>query len=203
MRFIWSFLCEKFRLWVLGVVNSEGPHWEELRQFTLRQLRDFRYRKNTIQESILTEVNEFIELVVDAKGEPSKGRLLLAVVNALWFIVTGIRHTQDDPELIAFTKKPTRMQSKQNSQRMQKGNSSTSLFSVRRMSKEAAESGGVLVFLPWVAKWFRTLSGYNRLRKHTEEFAKAFQKPVDKHMKNYSEHYERWDNKLQNVLVKT
>jgi len=65
------------------------------------------------------------------------------------------------------------------------------MFSVRRMNKEATESGAVVVFLPWVAKWFPTLSGYNRLRKHTEEFAITFQKPVDKHMKNYSEHYER------------
>jgi len=105
---IWSCMCEKFRLWVLGVINSEGPHWEQLRQFTLRQLRDFGFGKNTMQESIMTEVNEFIELMVDAKGEPVrnvKGRLILAVVNALWFIATGIRHKQEDPEIIALTKK--------------------------------------------------------------------------------------------------
>jgi len=93
---------------VLGVVNSEGPHWEELRQFTLRQLRDFGFGKNEMQASIMAEVNAFIELIGDAEGEPVsnvKDRLLLAVVNALWCIVTGIRHQQSDPELMAFTKR--------------------------------------------------------------------------------------------------
>jgi len=90
------------------VINAEGPHWEELRQFTLRQLRDFGFGKNTMQESIMTEVNEFVELMVETKGAPVrnvKDRLVLAVINALWFIVAGIRHNQMDPELIAFSKK--------------------------------------------------------------------------------------------------
>jgi len=93
---------------ILGIINSEGPHWEEVRQFTLRQLRDFGFGKNTMQESIMTEVNEFIELLVETKGEPvanMKDRLVVAVVNALWFIATGIRQKQNDPDLVALTMK--------------------------------------------------------------------------------------------------
>jgi len=59
-----------------------------------------------------------------------------------------------------------------------------------------------VLFLPWVAKWFPTLFGYNRIRKNIEEFATAFQKPVDKHIENYSEHFELLDNKFQNIMVK-
>jgi len=61
-----------------------------------------------MQESIMTEVNEFIELIEDAKSEPVKNlkdRLVVAVINSLWFIVTGSRHKQNDPEVIAIANK--------------------------------------------------------------------------------------------------
>jgi len=56
----------------------------------------------------MTEVNEFIELLAQAKEEPVtnvKDRLIVAVVNSLWFISTGIRHKQNDPKVRALTKK--------------------------------------------------------------------------------------------------
>jgi len=102
-----SFHLTSNLVWVLGVINSEGPHWEEVRNFTRRQLRDFGFGKNTMQESIMTEVNEFIELIEDAKSEPVKNlkdRLVVAVVNSLWFIATGNRHKQNDAEIIAIAK---------------------------------------------------------------------------------------------------
>jgi len=93
---------------MIGVGNTEGTHWDELRQFTLRQLRDFGFGKNTMQDSIMLEVNEFIELLALTKGEPVrnvKNRLVVAVVNSLWFIATGTRHPQNDPELVALATK--------------------------------------------------------------------------------------------------
>jgi len=83
------------------------------------------------------------------------------------------------------------MESKQNKQRLEKCTPNTYMLYVCRVSNEVVESGGLVLFLPWVAKWFPTLSGYNKIRKHIDEFGTAFQQPVDKHIKNYSEHYER------------
>lgn len=91
---------------VHGVVNTEGEHWEELRRFTLRQLRDFGFGKNSMEESIMLEVNELIEGLKKDEGKPLeniKSRFLLAVVNGLWFLSTSIRHKQDDEELINMT----------------------------------------------------------------------------------------------------
>ncbi|XP_035712902.1 cytochrome P450 2J5-like [Folsomia candida] len=46
---------------VHGIINTEGEHWEELRRFTLRQLRDFGFGKGTMEDSIMLEVHELIE----------------------------------------------------------------------------------------------------------------------------------------------
>jgi len=54
------------------------------------------------------------------------------------------------------------------------------------------EGGALLLFAPWVAEWFPKLSGYTKLRSLLEDFVQTFQKPVDEHIKSYSELYERW-----------
>jgi len=59
------------------------------------------------------------------------------------------------------------------------------------MLEEVAEGGGLVVFLPWIAKWFPNLSGYTKIRNKILEFAATFQKPVDEHIKTYSGNYER------------
>jgi methyl farnesoate epoxidase/farnesoate epoxidase len=89
-------------------VSTEGEHWEQLRRFTLRQLRDFGFGKNSMEESIMMEVNEFIELLKEGDGKPVsdvKERLLFAVVNSIWAIVTGHRHKQNDKALLKMTRK--------------------------------------------------------------------------------------------------
>jgi len=53
------------------------------------------------------------------------------------------------------------------------------------------ENGGLVLFLPGFAKLFPRISGYNKIRKEFEEFAQIFQKPLDEHIKTYSQHYER------------
>jgi len=93
---------------MIGIGKTEGPRWEEVRLFTLRQLRDFGFGKHTMQDLIMIEVTEFIELMVETKGEPVrnvKDRLIVAVLNSLWFISTGTRHRQNDPELVSLAKK--------------------------------------------------------------------------------------------------
>ena len=64
------------------------------------------FGKNSMEDSILVEVNELIERIKEQEGKPVsdfKNRLLLAVVNALWFITTGTRYKQNDKELLKMT----------------------------------------------------------------------------------------------------
>jgi len=91
-----------------GLINTEGPHWQELRQFTIRQLRDFGFGKKSMEELIMVEVNELIANLRETKGTPItnvKDKFFVAVVNALWFIVAGVRDNQNDPKLITVINK--------------------------------------------------------------------------------------------------
>lgn len=75
-----------------GVVNTEGNIWEVHRRFSLRQLRDFGFGKNTMESLIMDEVHEMTEMLKKKGGKPVgeiKEKFSLAVVNSLWTIVGG------------------------------------------------------------------------------------------------------------------
>jgi hypothetical protein len=104
---------DEFRdLSLIGIVNNDGEHWEQLRRFALRHLRDFGFGKSSMEESIMLEVNEFIELLkTEEVGKPVTGikdRLLFAAVNSVWAIVTGTRYNQNDESLIKMVKQANR-----------------------------------------------------------------------------------------------
>ncbi|OXA46402.1 cytochrome P450 2C15 [Folsomia candida] len=152
---------------VHGIVNTEGEHWEELRRFTLRQLRDFGFGKGTMEDSIMLEVHELIDGLQECGEKPVdnvKRRFLLANVNALWAIRTGIRHKQNDKELL-------------------------------NMSEKAfggiLESGGVILFMPWIVNIFPKWSGYDKIKRAILEFTDYLRKPVIDHKKTRQDIFDR------------
>ena len=80
---------------------SEGQEWVEQRRFTLRNLRDFGFGKNTGEELIVNEMREFIRNLEKHVGTPLpiNRSFTVAVLNTLWMMVSGVRYEQDDPRL--------------------------------------------------------------------------------------------------------
>ncbi|OXA41087.1 Methyl farnesoate epoxidase [Folsomia candida] len=153
-----------------GIINTESEHWEELGRFTLRQLRDFGFGKNSMEDSIMLEVNDLIKGLKAANGKPVsnvKERLLLAVVNALWAICTGIRHKHNDRELIGMTEK------------------------ANKAFEGILEGGGIMLFMPWVAKMFPKWSGYGLVKQELLNFTNFLRKPVTDHKKTRQEDFDR------------
>ncbi|XP_035714572.1 methyl farnesoate epoxidase [Folsomia candida] len=153
-----------------GLVNTEGEHWEELRRFTLRQLRDFGFGKNTMEESIMLEVNELIDGLKEYGEKPledMKTKFTLAVVNSLWSICTGIKYKQNDKELIKMTQ------------------------DVNKAFEGIQEGGGVIVFMPWLAKVMPVWSGYDKVKREIFHMADYCRKPVEDHIKTYQEDFDR------------
>jgi hypothetical protein len=86
-----------------GIMNTEGAEWEELRRFTLRQLRDFGFGKQTMETYIMDELNELIQRLKDMKEEPVtkiKEKFTFPVLGALWHIISGQKCKHDDPNLL-------------------------------------------------------------------------------------------------------
>ncbi|CAL8101986.1 unnamed protein product [Orchesella dallaii] len=91
-----------------GIINVDGPTWEEQRRFTIRKLRDIGLLKSTIESKILEEVKSLLNVFERNVGKPmSENRMFNgAVVNTLWAIVSGERHEWDapvEPEILKKT----------------------------------------------------------------------------------------------------
>lgn len=90
-----------------GIINSSGKEWVDIRRFTLRNLRDFGFGKQTQQNLALEEVREIVDWFKSYEGKPVKIDALfdLPTVNSLWAIMTGRRFSKDDPLLTDFMRK--------------------------------------------------------------------------------------------------
>lgn len=98
MNLNFKFNCGNF--WV-GIINAEGEDWEQLRRFTIRQLRDFGFGKNAMEDYIRDELQDFLDWLKEKGGKPVfdiESKLTLVIVSALWAIVGGTRVKHDDPE---------------------------------------------------------------------------------------------------------
>nr|QST15082.1 CYP370C13 protein [Diaphanosoma celebensis] len=84
-----------------GILFSDGHNWQEMRWFTLRNLRDFGFGKSSLQGLVQSEIAELLSHLEENAGRPIQlsNRFNVAVVNALWSITTGQRFSQDDPEV--------------------------------------------------------------------------------------------------------
>jgi len=92
-----------------GVILSEGKTWVEQRRFALRNLRDFGFGKQGMEEMIQEEVEMFKALINKSKGEPFDfiNKLNLPILNALWRISVGDRFEYDNPKLVSIVKRLT------------------------------------------------------------------------------------------------
>ncbi|XP_021962197.2 cytochrome P450 2J6 [Folsomia candida] len=147
-----------------GVINTEGRHWEGLRRFTLRQLRDFGFGKSTMEALIMDELEEILDWMKSKEGLPVtniKERMSVAVVNSLWTVVSGKRYKHDDPAILKLTKDLT------------------------ETMEELAKRMGPEIMLPWLK--YLGFKGLVLWRNHLERFKVLFSSTVQEHRENYAE----------------
>lgn len=53
------------------------------------------------------------------------------------------------------------------------------------------EGGGVIVFMPWLAKVMPVWSGYDKVKREIFHMADYCRKPVEDHIKTYQEDFDR------------
>ncbi len=84
-----------------GIVLSNGPTWVEQRRYALHTLRDLGFGKNSMDDRINEEVDQFCRHLEKTEGKPVDVRydFNLSVLNSLWAIVLNDRLDYDDPKL--------------------------------------------------------------------------------------------------------
>ena len=68
------------------------------RRYVLRNLRDFGFGKKSMENLINEEVADVVDWIKSNEGKPVSvnKKFSLAVLNALWMIMTGHRYDHDD-----------------------------------------------------------------------------------------------------------
>ena len=84
----------------LGIINAEGPNWNEQRRFALKHLRDLGFGKKSLDFVMNQEADQLIDKLLEAKnGEIEMHNTFnIAVVNVLWQIVASKRYDPTSPE---------------------------------------------------------------------------------------------------------
>ncbi|KAL7644651.1 UNVERIFIED_CONTAM: hypothetical protein RMT77_004192 [Armadillidium vulgare] len=90
----------------LGIVISNGIHWQNIRRFTLRHLRDLGMGKSKFVSHIHYEAADLIKVMKKQAGIPAPvpKALTPAVSNVIWQLVAGIRQDLDNQEVLDFDK---------------------------------------------------------------------------------------------------
>ncbi len=84
-----------------GLVFSTGPTWVEQRRYALHTLRNLGFGKNSMENMMNEEINEFCKHIEKRDGQPINIRyeFNIAVLNSLWAVVLNERLEYDDPKL--------------------------------------------------------------------------------------------------------
>jgi len=51
----------EFTIFVVGLIFTDGPYWQELRRFTLRHLRHFGFGKTSMEFMIMEEAEYLVK----------------------------------------------------------------------------------------------------------------------------------------------
>ncbi|KAL7640316.1 UNVERIFIED_CONTAM: hypothetical protein RMT77_009731 [Armadillidium vulgare] len=88
----------------IGMVVTNGPHWHNIRRFTLRHLRDLGMGKSKIVSAVLYEAKELVKVMKKQAGVPGPlpEALTPVVINVLWQMIASKRYELDDQEVIGF-----------------------------------------------------------------------------------------------------
>ncbi|RXG51103.1 cytochrome P450 2L1, partial [Armadillidium vulgare] len=84
------------------IVSTNGPHWHEIRRFSLRHLRDLGMGKSKIVSAMQYEAMELVNHMKKQAGTPAPfpNVLTMAVINVLWQMVASKRFDFDDETVL-------------------------------------------------------------------------------------------------------
>ena len=85
-----------------GVLFTHGEFWREQRRFILRNLRDLGIGKSSMEDDIVEEVNKLMDEMLKTCGQPTTlvKVINIAILNALWAILTGEKLGINDPKAL-------------------------------------------------------------------------------------------------------
>jgi len=145
-----------------GIMFANGQEWQEQRRFTLRNLRDFGFGKVSMESLIQEEVEKCIEMLSQETGKVTKLSLKLniAILNALWKLLTGEKLEYDSPK------------SKEIVERF------NDMF-------RSSNVGGLIRIFPWLKHIIPDYIGYTNMKKVNETVNKMVEESYQAHLDTF------------------
>jgi len=149
---------DRFHGTALGIMFTEGEHWQVQRRFTLHKMRNFGFAKKSHEAIIHEEVEELVENLKKQEGPVHiQTMLALSSLNNLWSVVAGKRYSHDHPHL-------------QNLLRI-----------VNDFMQEGQNQGTLKDFLPPLRHVFPAATGYASARRATDQMYDFCRATVKEH----------------------
>lgn len=145
LKTLWSILN------ITGITMTDGPLWQEQRNFTERHLRQMGYGKIKMENLIIEELDKVFSSIGTRQDDISLSqKLSLSVLNVLWIITGGKQLSKDDrlDDLLSL---------------------------LRKRSKAFDMAGGILNQLPWIRFIFPNYSGYTVIQSLNSKLFELFQ----------------------------
>lgn len=140
-----------------GITMTDGPLWQEQRNFTDRHLRQMGYGKIKMENLIIEELDKVFSSIGTRQDDISLSqKLSSSVLNVLWIITGGKQLSKDDrlDDLLSL---------------------------LRKRSKAFDMAGGILNQLPWIRFIFPNYSGYTVIQSLNSKLFELFQDIIDEH----------------------
>lgn len=126
---------------LIGIVFSDGKHWEKQRKFSLQKLKTFGMGRTEMESKIEEESRDLVTLFKAKCAQPIliHNTFDISAINVLWAMMAGERFALEDSRL-------------------------TKLFNIIHTAFQTVDiSGGILNHMPFLRYVAPEACGYNKL----------------------------------------
>ncbi|XP_055855765.1 probable cytochrome P450 305a1 [Episyrphus balteatus] len=163
-----------------GITSTDGPLWNEHRNFAMKQMKNIGYGRTPMEAHIIEEADDLIQYIDQLNENPVWPGSFLAtsVINVLWFLTTAQHLKRTDERL------------------------KTLLSLMSRRSKLFDMCGGVLTQFPWLRHIAPDRTGYNLILELNKELSKFIMDSIDEHKANFEKSKGKEDTDLIYAYLK-
>jgi len=177
----------------VGLIHSDGKNWESQRKFTIKNLREFGFRKSHMENLITKEVKELICVFKEYQDKDKplliEDIFLLPVLNGLWILVAGEKLQQQDSRLKNLHHEYIALVYSLNLAIYCKTKLIATYFAIRAANN--LQRTGVM-FAPSLRHLAPSLLGWNRFVTANDAFNKFIEEKIADHINTYTDNRNRY-----------
>lgn len=145
-----------------GLTTNDGPEWKELHNWSARALRQVGFAKPAMVDLLNNEMTLITKGLGNGSVQPIRPAFAPAVMNVLWFLVTGSNPSENPERLQNF------------------------INMMDHRSQQFDMTGGILSAIPWLHYIAPEMSGYNTIVTLNNKLKTFLMDTINEHKKRYN-----------------